>query len=138
MRIIFEQSIHEQISITTPFLTSTNREWNRLPEELGNTSIIASFKSRRNQTNSSVPNYFCVGDRRSETLHTRIRTKYISLNYDVSLKHLTDSPLCHVEILIILNITYCNVSIIKGKDMKWCVISRNSATMYLWCTAVWE
>ena len=37
--------------------------------------------------NNSVPKYFYRGYRRQQTLHTRLRTKRSSLNYDIYLKN---------------------------------------------------
>ena len=42
----------------------------------------------------SSPKYFYFGDRRSQVLHTRLRTKCSSLNHDLFLKRITDTPLC--------------------------------------------
>ena len=64
------------------FLPSTIREWNNLPEE------------QRNSPNSFTPKYYCFGERQAKILHTRLRTKCSSLNHDIFLKNLTDSPLC--------------------------------------------
>ena len=38
-----------------------------------------------------MPKYFFVGDRRPQVLHT----KCSALNYEIYLKNLTDTPLCH-------------------------------------------
>ena len=76
------------------FLPATIREWNALPEEQRNFLIVASFKSHLNQSSTSIPKYYYVGNRHHQILHTRLRTKCSSLNYDIYLKNLTDSPLC--------------------------------------------
>ena len=76
------------------FLPSTIREWNNLPEEQRNTPTIASFKYQLNQPNSFTPKYYYFGERQAQILHTRLRTKCSSLNHDIFLKNLTDSPLC--------------------------------------------
>ena len=46
------------------------------------------------QVNGRVPKYYYFGDRRSQILHTHLCTKCSSLDYDIYLKNLTDSPLC--------------------------------------------
>ena len=56
--------------------------------------LLNRFKSHLNQSSTSIPKYYYVGDRHPQILHTRLRTKYSSLNYDIYLKNLTDSPLC--------------------------------------------
>ena len=38
--------------------------------------------------------YYFFGERQAQILHTRLRTKCSSLNHDIFLKNLTDSPLC--------------------------------------------
>lgn len=76
------------------FLPSSIRDWNSLPEELRNSVSVSSFKFCLNRVNDRIPNYYYFGDRRSQILHTRLRTKCSSLNYDIYLKNLTDSPLC--------------------------------------------
>ena len=76
------------------FLPSTIREWSALPEDQINSSTVVSFKFHLNQHSTSTPTFYYVGDRRSQILHTRLRTKCSSLNYDIYLRNLTDSPLC--------------------------------------------
>ena len=43
---------------------------------------------------SLTPKYFYFRERQVQILHTRLRTKCSSLNHDIFLKNLTDSPLC--------------------------------------------
>ena len=76
------------------FLPSTIREWNSLPEEHRVSSTVTSFKYHLNQPNSFIPKFYYVGDRKTQILHTRLRTTCSSLNYNIFLKHLTDSPIC--------------------------------------------
>ena len=42
-----------------------------------------------------MPNHYYIGSRKAQILHTRIRTNCSSLNLDLLLKNVTDSPLCH-------------------------------------------
>ena len=76
------------------FLPSSIREWNSLPEQHRTSSTVTSFKYHLNQPNSIIPKFYYVGERKTQMLHTRLRTKCSSLNYDIFLKNLTDSPLC--------------------------------------------
>ena len=76
------------------FLPFTIREWNALPEGQRNSSTVASFKFHLNQPSTSIPKFYYVGERRSQVLHTCLRTKCSSLNYDIYLRILTVSPLC--------------------------------------------
>ena len=76
------------------FLPSTIRERNNLPEEQRNSPNIASFKYQLNQPNSFTPKYYYIGERQAQILNTSLQTKCSSLNHDIFLKTLTDSPLC--------------------------------------------
>ena len=76
------------------FLPSAIREWNTFPEEQRNSSTVTSFKNRLNQYSSFTPKHYYTGDRHSQILHTRLRTKCSSLNYDIFVRKLNDSPFC--------------------------------------------
>ena len=78
------------------FLPSTIRECNTLPEEQRTSATLLSFKANINQHSTSIPKYYYSGDRQSQILHTRFRTKCSCFNYDIYgyLRNLTDSPLC--------------------------------------------
>ena len=76
------------------FLPSTIREWNTLPEEQRTSATPLSFKAQINQHSTRIPKYYNSGDRQSQILHTRLRTKCSCLNYDIYLRNLRDSPLC--------------------------------------------
>ena len=76
------------------FLPSTVRDWNSLPPEVKISDTAIAFKSSLNKDNSIVPKHFYIGERRLQILHTRLRTKCSSLNYDIFLRRLNDSPLC--------------------------------------------
>ena len=76
------------------FLPSAIGGWNSLPEELRNSATVTSFKNRLNQHTSITPKYYYTGDRHTQILHTRLRTKCSSLNYDIFIRNLNDSPFC--------------------------------------------
>ena len=76
------------------FLPSTVRDWNSLPPDIKNADTAVAFKSSLNKNNRFVPKHFYFGDRQLQILHTRLRTKCSSLNYDIFLRRLNDSPLC--------------------------------------------
>ena len=42
----------------------------------------------------SAANHFYVGSRKAQVLHTRLRTNCSSLNLDLFLRNISDSPLC--------------------------------------------
>ena len=46
------------------------------------------------ERNRVVPKYYYVGNRKLHILHIRLRTKCSSLNHDLFLKRITESPLC--------------------------------------------
>ena len=76
------------------FLPSTTRDWNSLSIEAKQSDSVNSFKRFLSKGKSSVPNHYYIGSRRAQILHTRIRTNCSSLNLDLFLKNVTDSPLC--------------------------------------------
>ena len=59
----------------------------------GNSYSLNSFKRRLNDRAIYVPKYYYLGNRKLQILHTRLRTGCSSLNHDLFLKHITDSPL---------------------------------------------
>ena len=60
------------------FLPSSIREWNALPEEQRNATTGISFRYQLNQPSSSIPKFYYVGERQTQILHPRLRTKYFS------------------------------------------------------------
>ena len=70
------------------------RAWNNLPPEAKQTDSLNSFKHFLNRDKSYVPKYYYSGKRQLQILHTRLRTNCSSLNNDLYLKNITDSPLC--------------------------------------------
>ena len=60
------------------FLPSTVRAWNEVPEEV--------------KLSDSVN--FYVGKRKAQILHTRLRTNCSSLNLDLFMRNISDTPLC--------------------------------------------
>ncbi|MCG7868583.1 MAG: endonuclease/exonuclease/phosphatase family protein [Candidatus Thiodiazotropha taylori] len=76
------------------FLPSTTRDWNSLSTETKQSDSVNSFKHSLNKDKPSVPSYFYTGSRIGQILHSRIRTNCSSLNLDLFLKNITESPLC--------------------------------------------
>ena len=58
-----------------------------------NVSVII-FKRKLNSDIKAIHRFFYTGNMRAQALHTRLRTKCSSLNDDLFLKRITDSPLC--------------------------------------------
>ena len=76
------------------FLPSVIRDWNSLPCADRNVETIDSFKRHLNQHRATVPKYFYTGNRKSQILHIRLRLGCSSLNYELFLKNIVESPLC--------------------------------------------
>ena len=76
------------------FLPSTIRQWNNLSIETRQSNSLSSFKWSLKKDKSSVPRYFYSGERKAQVLHTRLRTGCSSLNLDLFLKNISDSPMC--------------------------------------------
>ena len=76
------------------FLPSTTRDWNALSLEAKQSDSVHSFKRFLAKDKTSVPYHFYIGSRQSQILHTRLRTNCSSLNLDLFLKNISESPLC--------------------------------------------
>ena len=77
------------------FLPSTLRNWNNLPSETKRANTLNSFKFLLKKDKKRVPKYFYHGNRKAQILHTRLRTGCSSLNLDLFLRNITDTPLCN-------------------------------------------
>ena len=76
------------------FLPSTTRDWNSLFTETKQSDSSNSFKHSLNKNKPSVRSYFHTDSRIGQIFHSRIRTKFSSLNLELFFKNLTESPLC--------------------------------------------
>ncbi|MCG8113681.1 MAG: reverse transcriptase domain-containing protein [Candidatus Thiodiazotropha taylori] len=76
------------------FLPSVLRDWNNLPPEAKQKSSLDSFKHFLKKDKKRVPEQYYFGNRKAQILHTRLRTGCSSLNLDLFIKNITDSPLC--------------------------------------------
>ena len=76
------------------FLPSTVRAWNSLPAEVKQSQTTHSFKYYFNKNKTPVSKYYYSKNRKAQILHTRLRTNCSSLNLDLFLKGITDSPMC--------------------------------------------
>ena len=76
------------------FLPSTTRDWNSLPVETKQSESVNSFKLLLTKGKSTVPDHYYIGSRKAQILLTRIRTNCSSLNLDLFVKNITESPLC--------------------------------------------
>lgn len=78
----------------TSFLPSSVRAWNDLSDEAKQCESVNSFKHFLQKDKSKVPKHFYSGCRKSQILLTRLRTNCSSLNFDLFVKNIADSPLC--------------------------------------------
>ena len=76
------------------FLPSVLKDWNNLPAEARQLNTVASLKCFLKKDKKNVPKHFYFGNRKAQILYTRLRTGCSSLNPDIFLKTITDSPLC--------------------------------------------
>ena len=76
------------------FLPSTVRAWNEVPEEVKLSDSVNAFKRFLNKDKSHIPKHFYVGKRKAQILHTRLRTNCSSLNLDLFMRNISDTPLC--------------------------------------------
>ena len=76
------------------FLPSTTRDWNSLSVETKQSESVKSFKLLLTKGKSTVPDHYFIGSRKAQILLTRIRTNCSSLNLDLFVKNITESPLC--------------------------------------------
>ena len=90
------QTIHARTNqYYNSFLPSVIRDWNNLTLDVRNSDSLYRFKRNLNNNDIFVPKYFYSGIRKLQILHTRLRTGCCSsLNHDLFVKHITDSPLC--------------------------------------------
>ena len=76
------------------FLPSTTRDWNSLSVETKQSESVNSFKLLLTKGKPTVPDHYYIGSRKAQILLTRIRTNCSSLNLDLFVKNITESPLC--------------------------------------------
>ena len=67
------------------FLPSTLRQWKNLSLETRTSTSLNTFKCNLKKDRTSVPGYFYYGNRKAQSLHTRLRTGCSSLNLDLFL-----------------------------------------------------
>ena len=77
------------------FLPSAVREWNNLPLETRSSDSVNTFKRSLDRGATIVPKYYYSGNRKFQILHTRLRTNCSSLNNDLFLQNILESPLYH-------------------------------------------
>ena len=75
------------------FVPSSIRLWNELPQRVKEISSLSKFKSVLSHK-PKVPEYYNVGDRRGQILHTRLRMKCSSLKQHLYLCNLESDPYC--------------------------------------------
>ena len=76
------------------FLPSTLQQWNNLSIEARQLNSLNSFKCFLKEEKRTVPKYYFYGVRKAQILHTRLRMGCSSLNVDLFIKNITESPMC--------------------------------------------
>ena len=76
------------------FLPSILRQWNNLFIETRQLNSLNSFKCFLKEDKCTVPKYYFYGVRKAQILHTRLRMGCSSLNLDLFMKNITDTPMC--------------------------------------------
>ena len=76
------------------FLPSVIKEWNTIPLDIRENNSLSNFKKYLNRGILNPPNYYCIGNRREQALHARLRTNCSSLKYDLFRKGLIQNPYC--------------------------------------------
>ena len=86
-------------------LPSVIRDWNELPLVVRQLDSVCSFKNYLNRDFTPVPNYYLTCNRKSQILHTRLRTNSSELNNDLFLKTYLNLHYAVVVALKTLNIS---------------------------------
>ena len=73
------------------FLPPAVCDWNNIPDEHRNVDSVMAFKNVLGRDKPVVPLF---ENRKEQILHTRIRTNFSVLNYDLYLRSIIDTPLC--------------------------------------------
>ena len=76
------------------FLPSSVRAWNNLSVEAKQCESVNTFKCLLQKEKKTVPKHYYTGCRKGQILLTRLRTNCSSLNFDLFVKNISDSPLC--------------------------------------------
>ena len=76
------------------FYPETIRDWNALSNEIRESSSLTCFKQALNRNIRKPPQYYNIGCRKGQILHSRLRLGCSSLNHDLYRKSIIDSPLC--------------------------------------------
>ena len=76
------------------FLPSTVRAWNNVKDEVKQSDSLTTSKGFLSKDKLLVPKHFNEGHRKVQVLHTRLRINCSSLNLDLFMRNISDSPLC--------------------------------------------
>ncbi|OWF47171.1 RNA-directed DNA polymerase from transposon BS [Mizuhopecten yessoensis] len=77
------------------FLPSTLRCWNTLDNSIRSSASLNIFKNSLKPNDQFIPpSYFCNGDRKLNVIHTKLRHRCSSLNYDLFRVNLVETPSC--------------------------------------------
>ena len=87
------------------FLPSTLRARHEVPGKAKQSDSVNAFKRFLNKDKSHILKHFYVGKRKkTQILHTRLRTNCSSLNLDLFMRNISDSPLCQCGSAFLLSL----------------------------------
>ena len=76
------------------FLPSSIQHWNSLDIAVRNSPSLSSFKHNLTSERIQTSKHFYYGKRKTQILHTRLRTGCSGLKYDLFRKNIVESPFC--------------------------------------------
>ena len=76
------------------FLPNTIRLWNTIPSNVQNNPSIRSFKKYLNKNKITVPEYYHIGSRIGQILHSQLRLECSTVNLYMFNNNLCPSPFC--------------------------------------------
>ncbi|PJE79007.1 hypothetical protein CI610_02030 [invertebrate metagenome] len=78
----------------TSFLNASIQLWNSLPVDTRENPSVSIIKGFLQKDKLIIPNYFNIGNRNLQILHTRLRLKCSNLKQHLYIRNLEESPLC--------------------------------------------
>ena len=98
------------------FRPSTVRAWNNVNDEAKQSNSVNTFICFLNKDKTRIPKHFYVSSRKAQVLHTRLRANCSSLNLDLFLKNISDSPLCRCGIVRNAHYYFVTAGIIRFNE----------------------
>ena len=109
------------------FLPSVIRDWNELHVVARQLDSVCSFKNYLNRDFTPVPKYYLTGNRKSQILHTRLRTNCSSLNNDLFLKK-TYLNLHYAVVVALKTLSISSLDALDTMNTEHCSLTRSPST----------